>query len=393
MKSNSILRQLFYTFNAFGIFMGLVFPIFAEFFVEWKDGMYIWFSISCFFAGLAIGVSNYYIMKVVLLSKLQTLSQAAQQVGEKDLSARCTLQSEDFIGRLANNFNAMSSSLANSMSTINTLSHQVAFTSSQLLNDSKSTFELVHDQTQKIDNVTISIDMITESANIVSTQADQVAKLGTETIELSNDSQNCVVDTVSKIDLLDEKITSAQHIISNLAEDCNNIGAALSVIQSIAEQTNLLALNAAIEAARAGEVGRGFAVVADEVRNLATRTQVSTSEIESIISRLQTSSISAVKVIETSSQLSNETSTIATKTGDSVRKMQSSIQMINALNNDMNNNIQHQLNDVQSINDLIKDIRGQADSIDDTTKSNESSSQKLDKLSNDMNITVSSFKY
>ena len=107
------------------------------------------------------------------------------------------------------------------------------------------------------------------------------AKVTQEGIRLLTDAVNISEETSQHV----EKTMDKMNVLN---ESSSNIENMVLTIRSIAEQTNLLALNAAIEAARAGEYGRGFAVVADEVRQLASRTQSSTSQIESVVASNRT---------------------------------------------------------------------------------------------------------
>lgn len=71
--------------------------------------------------------------------------------------------------------------------------------------------------------------------------------------------------------------------LSALAQQADNIGEIVRLIQELASQTGLLSLNATIEAARAGEAGRGFVVVANEVKQLAAQTHGAVARIDEII--------------------------------------------------------------------------------------------------------------
>jgi len=71
--------------------------------------------------------------------------------------------------------------------------------------------------------------------------------------------------------------------LTALAQQTDNIGEIVRLIQDLASQTGLLSLNATIEAARAGEAGRGFVVVANEVKQLAAQTHGAVARIDEII--------------------------------------------------------------------------------------------------------------
>ncbi|WP_372240143.1 methyl-accepting chemotaxis protein [Pseudomonas sp. R-28-1W-6] len=210
--------------------------------------------------------------------------------------------------------------------------------------------------------------------------------------EQAQQGQQNIASSLRQIDQLSSTIDQAVKVISTLAAESTQIGSVLEVIRSIAEQTNLLALNAAIEAARAGEQGRGFAVVADEVRLLAQRTQQSTAEIQSMIERLQGNSEAAVKVINASSQASQQTVEQARQAGESLSQIASSLRNLTGLNASIASATLQQSHVVEDINHNVTQAASLAHENALAADQSSQASQHLGQLAGQLSQLLGQFR-
>ncbi len=294
----SILRNLFLSYLAFGFLMGLIFPFYANIFVEWHPGAKTWFTIGCIVAGLSIGLVNYLLCKQILLRRLKQIYVVAHAISEKDISHDCVLKSNDLVGEIISSFNLMTANLRSMISQIGQSTIQLEDRSKKLSTVCDFGMECAARQNSETDQVANTINELSETVRQIAESATENAALTENADSKAREGALIATEAIGSISSLSTSIHHASDVISKLEEKNDSIGSVLDVIRNIAEQTNLLALNAAIEAARAGEQGRGFAVVADEVRTLATRTQQSTGEIAEIINELQQGSGDAVQAME-----------------------------------------------------------------------------------------------
>jgi len=247
-------------------------------------------------------------------------------------------------------------------------------------------------QQDDVNQIATAVTEMSSSANEVASNANQTATSAQEAHEEAQFGMDEVKNTVDAISSLSTHIEQTSEVIRNLAQDSNDIGGILEVIQGIADQTNLLALNAAIEAARAGEQGRGFAVVADEVRGLASRTQDSIREIQGMITRLQERAHSAVQVM---AQSSDQTGASVERSNTALERLNSitrSVQHITEMNRQIALAAGQQSVVGEDVSQIINKISMGTGEIVRETEQMSTSGQQLAQMANNLSTQITRFR-
>lgn len=309
-----------------------------------------------------------------------------------DMTKRIDIRYNNEFSRVSRHINSLADNLHDILQELNEAADELTEVASANRSTSvgaQSQLNAQREQTAGVATAMTEMEhSVTEVAQSAQSSSDMVHK-----VESASESGRKIMNAnISTINQLETRLNDSVNAVSQLQQMSSEIGSILDVIRSIAEQTNLLALNAAIEAARAGEQGRGFAVVADEVRVLAQKTTHSTSEIESMISNLQSSSQSANQVIKSCMSDMEQSVTQASDANSAMEEIQALILEISHMSNHISQAAAEQQATSSSIARSLNDINSIANQSYEAMSEIATVSQDLTRLSSQQGDIVHRFK-
>jgi len=343
---------------------------------------------------LVVGVVTYILYRNFVGRRLASMENRFRDIaeGERDLTRRIQVNGNDTIDKLGVYFNTFLGNIQGLIIKTAEAVGQLSSAAEQVNVIGVKTNDSIRTQKDDIDQVAAALNELSMSVQEIANNASDGATKAKDADTVASDGRQVVNTTIETINHLAGEVDKAADVMEKLKADSNNIGVVLDVIKGIAEQTNLLALNAAIEAARAGEQGRGFAVVADEVRTLASRTQQSTSEIRSMIERLQEGAEHATTTMVEGRKQAQASVAQAANAGDSLNKITEVVATISDMNMLIASGVEEQSATVESLNHNIMSISRAAEESAVTANNSALAGEQLREIAYTLQQTVGQFK-
>jgi methyl-accepting chemotaxis protein len=338
-----------------------------------KQITYLLFAVALF-VSIAVG----WIISRSIMGGILYIKNSIVRISEtNDLTVSLSTKNNDELADMANAFNNMITNFQRLIVSVNRSVASLNNATGTLAKNIHQANSGVESQMQETDMVATAVTEMVATIEEIASNTTDAADKAEHTNQNAAKGKRGVDATIKQIRVLSDKLIESESVVNNLAKDSETIGSVLDVIRSIAEQTNLLALNAAIEAARAGEQGRGFAVVADEVRTLASRTQESTKEIESIIGSLQSRTKNIVSLMKDCRSEGQESAAQAGQAGQLLEEINHDIISIMDMTTAIATAIQEQSAVASEVNRHVVSIRDVAEATSESASQNELMSSEL----------------
>ncbi|WP_392342260.1 methyl-accepting chemotaxis protein [uncultured Shewanella sp.] len=350
------------------------------------------FAITMAVVFVLMAMFIYYFTSKAMLGPLQAINSALSRIASGDLSRRLTKRNNDEFGELMDNINKLSDDLTNLLQAISRDAHLL---DESALRSQAQSETISHSAAGQINNIN-QAKQLAEQIHHSSNQVNEQASESEQHVKLAS-SQGVQIKTIAndnrfRIEALSTSLRDSVETMAKLSQHSDNIGGILTTISAIADQTNLLALNAAIEAARAGEHGRGFAVVADEVRSLASRTQLATAEIQTMISALQQETTYAVTAISQGQIQASECVEQSQSLHNAIEQIEAALSTINGMSQSITHAANEQVSHSQQIEQTMTQTADSAEQNAHESASMTQQSQQLNQLAHSLTTSVERFK-
>ncbi|MFZ8933402.1 MAG: methyl-accepting chemotaxis protein [Bacteriovoracaceae bacterium] len=314
----------------------------------------------------------------ILKGKVSKILHVVRFASEGDLTNKIPVSGTDPIGQVGDGLNEFFNNLKNSVKEIESCSSALKNASYNLKdnnrvmkNNSAETTDQTFQATKASDKVTSGMREVEGSMKNMIMAIKEITQITTEASSLANQTSDLARSTNETITQLDVSSTK--------------IGEVIKLIQGIAHQTNLLSLNAQIEAMWAGEAGKGFRVVANEVKELSKQTAMATSQVESMITNIQSDSKKAISAVTQISESIMTMTSYTQKISDSMVQQSSYTGLVSEV-------VAGASESIKEINESIILVKESAKTTDSAIDTSQNSAENVGTWSENLDTLVARFK-
>ena len=302
---------------------------------------------------------------------IREIETAAARIAAGDISAnRLDIRSNDEIGRLGREFEAMSENLRTLIKKVGMSTDQVAASAEELNASAEQSAQAAtqiaqvitevaagaEKQQKAVEHTAATVEQMSAGIRQIADNTGKVASASANSAEIAATGSLSIEKSIGQMTIIEKTVSKSAEVVAKLGERSKEIGHIVEVISGIAGQTNLLALNAAIEAARAGEQGRGFAVVAEEVRKLAEQSQEAAKQIADLIGEIRQDTDQAVAAMHEGTREVRTGAEVVTQAGQAFQDIFGAVNAVSRQIGEISGSIQELAGGSQQIVQAVQDI-------------------------------------